>query len=848
MLEESRMDKKSSNRSSQTQSRASAIDCKKSTESTHKPWPRNNKKREGPGNAPKNEPYRKRGAPAAGGRGQVDRRPRARGGPASSFMGGAQNTRLEDDDDEPEIGSVFVPGSKKQNLNHLLNFMYPSRGGQDRGPERRGAIPRRAVQKVPHRLEHDLYLRANCQFVVREDGDYKANLLDPDVPIKWEQVEEVVVRSTGRSECPICLGTPAAGRVGQCGHVYCWACALHYAHAHDKQPPPCPVCAAPLHVDDMRPTISVQWGPPPEHVTMRLVRRLRGSITVEAAETRGAANDAQPAQILPLDMIKHAPYTKFFTINKQQVRDILERERKEIQDQIMAEIDTTEIVFLEQALQMLKTKEEMLNTEYDPPKPVMEEIKAPPIVYEKQEINQNRIDWFDMTDDNPNVETIQEQVEELVVALAQSNLNPDAVEFVGDLNDNQPEEFPLIECPVEEPAEVKDDNAVTDVDKLNQAKYFYFYQAEDGQQVFLNSVNVRILNASWGALAAAPAVIKGRVLHRETLSLAEQMRKHMPYTAHLPLYCSFDIVELDLQPPYVTDAALKNFAEELDPSHGVPPRPDFSSELIFPAPQSYSPPTEYLPTPVEETGMLSYTCERAARRAMEPPPRPDFSSELIFPAPQSYSPPTEYLPPPIVEETGILSYTCERAARRAMEPPPRPDFSSELIFPAPQSYSPPTEYLPPPIVEETGILSYTCERAARRAMEPPPRPDFSSELIFPAPQSYSPPTEYLPPPVLVEETESVAATPSSSGTSIPASPTGLSFAKMASTSGTWRVRKTAAPPPPPPDPEEEGAAPRALSLSDAIEAALLAKPAGNSKKKKHKQKLLFATGVQRDGQ
>lgn len=37
------------------------------------------------------------------------------------------------------------------------------------------------------------YLYFNsCQFVVKEDGDYKANLLDPDIPMKWDQLEEIV--------------------------------------------------------------------------------------------------------------------------------------------------------------------------------------------------------------------------------------------------------------------------------------------------------------------------------------------------------------------------------------------------------------------------------------------------------------------------------------------------------------------------------------------------------------------------------------------------------------------------------------------------------------------------------
>lgn len=78
-----------------------------------------------------------------------------------------------------------------------------------------------------------------------------------------------VVRSTGRSECPICLGPPVAGRVGHCGHVYCWACILHYSAAHEKQPPPCPVCAMSLQVADMKPTRMVQWESPAEEVLIK---------------------------------------------------------------------------------------------------------------------------------------------------------------------------------------------------------------------------------------------------------------------------------------------------------------------------------------------------------------------------------------------------------------------------------------------------------------------------------------------------------------------------------------------------------------------------------------------------
>lgn len=711
------MDKKTLNRSTQSQSRASAIDCKKNTELTHKPLPRNIKKREGPNSTPKNEPYRKN-VPAQRGKGQLDRRPRPRGS-TNNTVGGTQNARLENDD-EPEIGSVFVPGSKKQNLNHLLNFMYPSRGGPDRSERRGPQIQRRQLQhRANYRHDPDLYLRAYCQFVVKEDGDYKLNLLDPDVPIKWELVEEIVVRSTGRSECPICLGTPVAGRVGHCGHVYCWACVLHYTATHEKQPPPCPVCATPLHVNDMKPTRMLQWAAPAEEVTMRLVRRLRGSTTVEVAPPRGQFTDTIPESILPLEKINDAPYCKLFAANKEQVHDILKRERKEIDTQILAEIDTTEIVYLEQALEMLKQKEKEINLGVEDLKVFEEENKdpEPPIIYEKQKVNENKFDWFDVNEQGAACADIVNDIEQLNII--ESGLNPAAPVFTIDENKLLDEELSVAECSTVCSVDTElttDSSDVTDIDKQNQAKYFYFYQADDGQQIFLNSLNVRILNASWGSLAAAPQVITGQVLHRETLPLSEQTRKHMPYTAHLPLYCSFDIVELDLQPPYVTPTALQSFSDEL--------------------------------------------YRRARNRARH-----------------------------------------EREERRR-------------------------------------------ERAYHRAMEGPPKPDFSSDVLFPpAPHSFSSSQD----PPLAEALHQSTVPIETPSTSVGSPPTGPSFAKMASTSGTWRVRKVATPPPLPPQQEDgEGSCPRTLCLSDAIEAALHATPSSSGKKnKKSKHKVIFATGMQR---
>lgn len=169
---------------------------------------------------------------------------------------------------------------------------------------------------------------------------------------------------------------------------------------------------------------------------------------------------------------------------------ILERERKELQDQILAEIDTTELVYMEEALEALKKQEEKLNNQAEIPKVSEVELKVDdaPTVYEEQAANTDRIDWFDEDEGAACMEHIQEHLADLAIcshaatdiAIEESSLNPDALEFeIKDLNDNEVEEFPLIESPPPPDNEQAfDDNLLTDIDKDNQAKYFYFYQGD----------------------------------------------------------------------------------------------------------------------------------------------------------------------------------------------------------------------------------------------------------------------------------------------------------------------------------------------------------------------------------
>lgn len=85
--------------------------------STNKFWPKSGRRREPANNGPTKPPSK----PAVR---KMDKRARPRG--HSGALGGKENTGLTEQD--PELGSVFVQGSKKQSLNHLLNFHYTPRG------------------------------------------------------------------------------------------------------------------------------------------------------------------------------------------------------------------------------------------------------------------------------------------------------------------------------------------------------------------------------------------------------------------------------------------------------------------------------------------------------------------------------------------------------------------------------------------------------------------------------------------------------------------------------------------------------------------------------------------------
>merc|ERR1719264_2211679 len=269
-----------------------------------------------------------------------------------------------DQADEWELGSLYKSGGKKPNFNHLLNFQYGQRGGAEARGNRRGQTPVQKYGKKKQRddehrprYDHTHYLQANCQFIVRAGEDYSLQAADPDIIVDWNLIEQVnlKVASDDATTCPICLFPPTAGKMSRCGHVYCWACILHYLALSDDKDRPCPICHQDINKTDLR-SVTVTTRPARntgDIVSMTLMKRERNSVFAVPANRNFLADFPQISQ-----SSVEPEFVKMLTAAPAQVKtNIIDRERRELEKQWEEEKDQPESCFIQEALKLLEQRE-----------------------------------------------------------------------------------------------------------------------------------------------------------------------------------------------------------------------------------------------------------------------------------------------------------------------------------------------------------------------------------------------------------------------------------------------------------------------------------------------------------
>ncbi|XP_008630333.1 PREDICTED: RING finger protein 10, partial [Corvus brachyrhynchos] len=489
------------------------------------------------------------------------------GKPFSSSNGGRRDEVAEVQ--RAEFSPAQFSGPKKINLNHLLNFTFEPRGqaGHFDGNGHGNWGKRNKWGHKPFNKE--LFLQANCQFVVSEEQDYTVHFADPDTLVNWDFVEQVRICSHEVPSCPICLYPPTAAKITRCGHIFCWACILHYLSLSEKTWSKCPICYGSVHKKDLKSVVAMETRQYAigDTITMQLMRREKGVLV--ALPKSQWMNVVQPVYIRD---DQHSQYSKLLLASREQVLQLVILEEKAaLLKQYEEEKHTPEACFIEAAIQELKERETALSADRDKnngiagisaavEELVLESSKAvEPAVSQEKKCDVEYLSAFD------------EELVEPCSDLARSFSPPVEVEEAVLDEEEVPEvdtvREPVMNTTVEpNPAETSCQESKDTISSgpLGSSPFYYFYQAEDGQCMYLHPVNVRCLVREYGSLEKSPEKITAAVVEITGYSMTEDIRQRHRYLCHLPLTCEFSICELALKPPVISKETLELFSDDLE--------------------------------------------------------------------------------------------------------------------------------------------------------------------------------------------------------------------------------------------------------------------------------------------
>ncbi|KAM9822449.1 E3 ubiquitin-protein ligase RNF10 [Syngnathus typhle] len=489
-----------------------------------------------------------------------DKRPPQRGGGRQYGVAGGGRREEVAETRRAEFSPAQFAGPKKISLNHLLNFTFEPRGGNgavgDGGSSGWGRRNKWGHKHKPFNKE--LFLQANCQFVVTDDQDYKAHFTDPDTLVNWDCVQQVRIYSHEVPSCPICLYPPVAARITRCGHIFCWPCILHYLSLSDKTWSKCPICYEAVHIVDLKSVVAMETRQyvVSDVITMRLMRREKGAVV--AMPSSQWVKVEEPVRFGDSAL---SPYSKLLLTSSTQVFSLVEEEKAVLQAQLCQE-DDAQSCFIQSALCHLQEKEEMLLkqqpetdnsfglsslTLVEPAFPIDEVVTINSAI---KPVLQYSSAFDDEVAEDPAVEALQGSPEDTLESVLEETTDA--------ASDPAPDHLSN-----EENAAKESEPSRTQTSQVH-GPFYYFYQAEDCQQMFLHPVNIRCLLREYGSLEASPDSITATVVEIEGHTVTEEIRRRHRYLSHLPLTCEFSICELSLQPPILSKETMDTFEDELE--------------------------------------------------------------------------------------------------------------------------------------------------------------------------------------------------------------------------------------------------------------------------------------------
>lgn len=483
------------------------------------------------------------------------------------------------------------PNSRRgqTSITHLMNFTLPPRPQDHRSTiargTRRGNIygigsGHHSSDKARYVWDTDLnrtptddsrYIHANYRFIVKPNGDYKAQAVNADQHLDWNDVLQILASSVSQeASCPICLSHPVAPRMAKCGHIFCLPCLIRYMHSTDDANPipekkarwkKCPICWDSVYQSETRP---VRWytgqeGPPPregDDVVLRLAMRQPGSTL---ALPRDGADALGKAEDVPWFFAAEAmDYARIMKGGEQYMREqfdneIEELKRQENEDELMF---GEEPEWTRKAVNSVNDAKERIQGIGDPPpvpkqpaekKPKRQPIKFNPIqddspeMYFVQHAAKSGINATFVTPDSSTPSMVA-AVQQAAPSSGAPATDPPAQE-----NQNQPGSHPRsAQPPLSNEAHHPDSP-------------YFFYQAL--LHYYLAPLDIRILKSAFGNFASFPSTLLPRVERISTGHIMDdELRKRTKYLSHLPYGCEVGFLECNW-----TDVVVPEILDQFKP-------------------------------------------------------------------------------------------------------------------------------------------------------------------------------------------------------------------------------------------------------------------------------------------
>ncbi|KAI8370306.1 hypothetical protein BD560DRAFT_329522 [Blakeslea trispora] len=375
-------------------------------------------------------------------------------------------------------------------------------------------------------------------------GNYDFQLADPDINFDWDTIEQVLISSTEAQACPICLSPPTAARVTKCGHIYCYPCILHYLELRENPKRlwrKCPICWDSIYEADLKPVRpplgrGVTEG---DCINMSLIQRSHFStLAFPLSDTwplppNVVSNYMKPeAPLIPWHFTPHAmTFARFMLASPDYLMKEYDRDITELNDAVSDAHgwgSSEELPFMERCMSLIRTKTKSLR---------QQNTKELELAMHTSSMMFEAVAKYSRKHgkSSSNIEPKQEQ---------------DAPEAYQQHQSQQASNSSMTERPNRHP---NDCASTSD---------YYFYQAVDGQHVYLHPLDIRILKHEFGEYSQFPLSLQVQVTNVQESTLTEDLRKKCKYLGHLPLACDVTFLEINVK-DIVSPETIQVFDHEL---------------------------------------------------------------------------------------------------------------------------------------------------------------------------------------------------------------------------------------------------------------------------------------------